>query len=218
MKCARVWFLLALLSLLTGCFPTIYSEQPLGEPAVLDPEKWNGRWLNSDGRVSTWTVVDTDTVASTAFGNADRGLSSVCDPLPTKMVRWGLREFQGWYIPYKKDDKIGIKDGLYETAVLIRLKHPLMMHWSFINEQRVKALVEQGELPGRIEADRVILGALTQEHYKLLFRFRGAKSSVEYPMAAKDDYPDFPEPIDALAMLIKLPDELDPCKKGDENN
>ena len=87
------------------------------------------------------------------------------------------------------------------------------MYWSFINEQRVKALVEQGELPGRIEDDRVMLGALTQEHYKLLLRNR--RTEVEYPMPAKDDYPDFPGTKHALAMLIKLPDELDPCKKGD---
>jgi len=221
MKCARVWFLLALLPLLTGCFPSIYSEQPLGEPAVLDPEKWNGRWLSTwvgdrTLKVSTLTVVDADTVAmySTGFGNGDGGLSSVCDPLPTKMVRLSLREFQGWYIVYKKDDKISIKDGLYVTSMLIRLKHPLM-HWSFINEQRVKALIEQGELPGRIEGHREILGALTQEHYKLLFQPRSIKNSVEYPIVAKDDYPDFPDPMIG-PIWIKLPAELDPCKKGDK--
>ena len=98
MKSARIRFLLALLPLLTGCFPTIYSEQPLGEPAVLDPEKWNGRWLSAKGEVWTWTVVGTDTVAFTVARDADSGLSRVCDPSPTDMTRMSLREFQGWYI------------------------------------------------------------------------------------------------------------------------
>lgn len=208
MRCARIWFLLAVLPLLTGCFPHIYSEQPLGEPAVLDHEKWNGRWLTKEGNVVTMTVVDTDTVASFS-GKTDGGLSSVCDPSPSDMVRLSLRAFQGWYIVYKSNGKIDTEDDLYITSTLIRLKGR-SMYGSFINDQRVKALVKQDELPGRIEAGRVILGALTQEHYKLLFRTRRTK--VEYPIAAKDDYPD----VERKAVAIKLPDELDPCKKGDK--
>lgn len=212
MKCARIWFLLALLPLLAGCFSKIFSEQPLGEPAVLVPEMWNGRWLNSDGGVSTWTVVDTDTVASTAFGKSDGGLTSVCDPSPSDINRLSLRESQGWYILYEENGRTPISNGLYETTLLVRLEGRGMVV-SFINKQRAKALVEQGELPGRIEASRVILGALTQEHYKLLFHNRGTE--VEYPMAAKDDYPDVYFTMRGY-WFLKLPDELDPCKKGDK--
>ena len=205
MKSARVWLLLALLPLLVGCvrFPTIYSKQPLGEPAVLDPEKWNGRWLHSNGEVVTWTVVGTDTLAGTKRGEP------YCDPSPSDMDRASLREFQDWYILYKDNDEFLIRDGLYVASWLIQLEGRTI-YGSSINEQRVKALVEQGELPGRIEADRVILGALTKEQHKLLFHARAKK--VEYPMAAKDDHPD----VGREAVAIKLPDELDPCKKGDK--
>jgi len=105
-------------------------------------------------------------------------------------------------------------DGIHQIDALILPVPPASLYVFFPNEERVKALVEQGELPGRIENGRAILGALTPEHHRLLFDIRKLTPPVEYPKMAKDDYPHFPVP---LSSFHKLPAELDPCKKGDRD-
>jgi hypothetical protein len=180
MRCAQVFFLLTLLSLLTGCFPVIYSEQPLGQQAVLDPKVWNGQWLANDGSWSTMSVVDFNTLVL--------GKRGVCIPSPMER---------------REETK------LRQTEALLWLRgQTLYGFWP--NEERVKALIEQGEIPGRIEGSHPILGALTPEHYNLIFALR--RDSVEYPLAAKNDSPMLPL---VASSFIKLPDELNPCKKGE---
>lgn len=203
MQSARIWFLLALLPLLAACWPVIYSEHPLGEPAVLDPKEWNGRWLGSSHgspRLGTISVVDSDTIR---LRDAD------CDPSTEDRERddrLRLRQYKNWYIFAEKPDSTS---GLYVISLLLR-RVGAAVEWFYPNEERVKALIEQGDLPGRIEDGRAILGALTPEHYALLF---GPGTRSKYPRAAKDDIPYDPfEPQHPI--MIKLPDELDPCRKA----
>lgn len=69
-------------------------------------------------------------------------------------------------------------------------------------DERLKELIAKHALPGRINAEgKVVLGPLLPEHYKLmlsqeagLFKWR------------------------AGTPLIKLPDQLNPCKKGQQLN
>ena len=62
----------------------------------------------------------------------------------------------------------------------------------------LKALVEKGALPGHVDPDgTVILGALSPEQYWLIVS----------PESGVFDWTT-PRP------LIKLPEDLDPCKKG----
>jgi hypothetical protein len=204
MRCAQVFFLLTLLSLLTGCFPVIYSEQPLGQQAVLDPKVWNGQWLANDGSWSTMSVVDSNTLVL--------GKRGVCNPSPMeRREETKLRQTEGLYILQQKITEAADprKVGLYRTDALLWLRgQTLYGFWP--NEERVKALIEQGEIPGRIEGSHPILGALTPEHYNLIFALR--RDSVEYPLAAKNDSPMLPL---VASSFIKLPDELNPCKKGE---
>jgi len=200
MKCARIWFLLALLPLLAGCFPKIFSEQPLGEPAVLDPRNWNGYWLGDDGKWTRLLVVDADTLLI--------GPSNTCDPSSSEATeRVHVRQSEGWYFAERGLDKSGSGTvNLYETHELLRVENRTL--YVFLpNDKRAMALVEQGELPGRIENGQVVLGALTPEQHEVLFQ---VKEFGVYPRTAKDDIPYLPFP---MATMIKLPDDLDPCKK-----
>ena len=205
MQTVRIWLLLALVSLSAGCFPTIYSERPLGEPAALDSKQWNGRWLNNSGEWTTFLVIDTDTLA---MGEGD-----ICSPSPTSLKQTKLRRSTGWYILQEKLDEAASTSRRYSTSGVMKLQGQVLYAF-WINEHRVKALVEQGELPGRIEGGRVVLGTLTEDHYKLLFNVRTFKASVKYPMTAKNDFPIFPVPA---MTYVKLPDDLDPCKKDESS-
>lgn len=207
MQSARVWFLLALLPLLAGCFslPVIYSEQPLGEPAVLDPKEWNGRWLDSNGGWRTFSVLGTDTLGF--------GPDGVCNPRLEDFEIARFRKSGRWYLYYKERDKTARTDSLCELTLLGR-REGSMLQLFLINEERVKVLIEQGDLPGRIEGGRVLVGALTPAGHALLFST--PYNSLEerkrkYPITAENDLPyDSDEPLS----FVKLPDELDPCKKA----
>ena len=70
-------------------------------------------------------------------------------------------------------------------------------------DKRLRELVAKHALPGQIDAERKVevLGPLSLEHYKVIL----AQESGLFDWRAG-------------APLIKLPDELDPCKKGRELN
>jgi hypothetical protein len=72
------------------------------------------------------------------------------------------------------------------------------MLWFSVDEERVKDLVEQGVLPGRVEDRRVILGALGSDHHQILL---------------SSQHPAFNREPSGVAM--KLPDNLDPCRKAE---
>jgi hypothetical protein len=82
---------LALLPLITGCLPGIYSEQPLGERvAVLDPQEWNGVWLGNQGQLSGVLVTEPDK------GMLVGDTADPCDPasgggLPVQLRQSGRR-------------------------------------------------------------------------------------------------------------------------------
>lgn len=207
MAFARAWFLLAVVPLLAGWFGSIYSEQPLGEPVVLDPKEWNGRWVSF--RRSAWytfSVIDSDTLVVAYH---------VCDPSQAEyLVKWKLRRAERWYIREEQTELSvrGSKISLYTTNTLWFRDKEGPLYQYLVNDERVKALVEQGDLSGRIENHLVILGALTLKQKKLLFAVRELDHPLGYPRTAKDDFPVYPE----VGAFIKLSNELDPCKKGDK--
>jgi len=206
MRSLRVWLLLAWLPLLAGCFPAIYSEQPLGDVAVLDPRAWDGLWLDADDNLIALVVVDSHTLVSRK--------ERVCDPSPianAEAEATKLRHFGNLYlVEMRSDTSDESVAGLYTTRlVMMRKGNVLVLYW--IDETRAEALVAQGALPGRIENGRVILGALTPEQGRVLFRV--GKESAKYPRTAKDDPPVFWVPI---GTLTKLPYALDPCKRGEQ--
>ena len=226
MRRARLWPLLALIPWLAGCPPAILSEQPLGdEIAALNPEKVDGMWLGpgvligirvvdaKKGRFAYWEARDYQ---------ADTSLR--CQPPPKLRDRCGEDEsvLEGT-CALRRQDVPGAEspfffvemrdnEGLYATngvatfdghsfAVVNPISASPLAAGGQVYE-RLRELVAKHALPGRVEAKgQVVLGPLSPEHYKVvlsqesdIFNWR-----IGFP-------------------LIKLPDELDPCKKRQELN
>ncbi len=205
---ARVWSLLALCLLLAGCLPAIYSQEPLGERRALDPVMWEGTWLGPSGlepRILMIRVVDAERgIIGLRHGCREEGrrlpdlqvrVSPGALPLGNSGATWlfmieGALDAKGEFVP---------KDGLpfQYTALAARPGRDLWT-WYFVADDRFESLVRQGALPGRIEDGRLILGHLDPEHYQAL-------ASVERPVVHWED----------PTVFLRLPPELDPCKKED---
>ncbi|MGE5730587.1 MAG: hypothetical protein ACM37U_01510, partial [Gemmatimonas sp.] len=83
------------------------------------------------------------------------------------------------------------------TALAARPSRDLWI-WYFVADDRFESLVRQGALPGRTEDGKLILGHLDSEHYKVL-------ASIERPVVHWED----------PTVFVRLPSELDPCRKGE---
>jgi hypothetical protein len=173
----------------------ILSKQPLGEVAVLKPEEWNGVWIYEGAELYRLAVIDAD---KGVLGGRD-----ACDPSsPYKQLN--LRQSGSWYTESTPGLRGGPESivGLYEiTHLSFRDGHALFSYE--VDAKRIRALVEQGALPGRIENNNVILGTLTPQHYRVLLPEN--KDSKEAP----------PVLWRSVRFSMKLPEELDPCKKGE---
>ena len=226
---------LALAPWLYGC-GTIYSAQPFGnEIAVFDPQRINGLWLAGDGSLIGVRVVDaTNGVVTTwlakarpdsdkqialrchppvvsnptcsyenALGTCMKEKKSTCTDHAVAACAW--RHYDVLYFPAiadAKKDAYATEFGLFISkpekewplAVLMHVKH---------GHNRIDSLIDEGKLPGRRdESGTRILGPLSLEHYKLIF----SKET--------DPFDIFP----GRYVFTKLPDEIDPCKKGGATN
>lgn len=173
----------------------ILSEQLLGEVAVLKPEEWNGVWIYDGAELYRLAVIDAD---KGVLGGRD-----ACDR-SSPYVPLKLRRFGSWYTESKPKLQGGPEGivGLYEITHLSFRNGRALFRFE-VDAKRIRALVEQGAIPGRIENENVILGTLMPEHYRVLLPENpGAK---EVP----------PVHWRSARFSMKLPDELDPCKKGE---
>ena len=216
MKSARVWFLLALLPLLAACtYNTILHEEPLGEIATLDPQEWSGLWLMGRNDVHpkfvSFNVVD-----------GKKGIMQVrvlqmnegC-PLLLKyhnLYQW--RRIGNWYFltpdPVRSyDDRISSELSKYApystTLAFFRSKATLILY--ALNPARARALILRKQIPGRIVDDWAILEKLSSKQHKLLFPY-GPINVDRDPETA------LPPAVhwEWLQTLVKLPDQLVPCK------
>ena len=221
MRSLRLWLILALAPWLAGfSCPTIYSEQPLGEPTVLDPQKLNGLWIGPSGEMQRIRVLDGQKGKLVVWSDTEGHDTPSCEP-PQKALRVCsaypqaclvrsvaaasdatiYREGASYYFEVDPTPR----EGVYETdgVALSDGNTVIIVYWFVPQEQlskRLTALVQTGALPGRVESSgRVVLGQLTAEHYRLILSEEGG---VVYWMSP---YP-----------FIKLPDKLDPCKKGEQ--
>jgi hypothetical protein len=173
----------------------ILSEQLLGEVAALKPEEWNGVWVYEGAELYRLAVIDAD---KGTLGGRD-----ACD-WSSSYVPLKLRQFGSWYTESKPKLQGGPEGivGLYEiTHFSFRNGHALFRFE--VDAKRIRALVEQGAIPGRIKNDHVILGTFTPEHYRVLLpENRDAKKAL-------------PVLWESVRISIKFPDELDPCRKGE---
>lgn len=185
---------LAVPLLVAGCVPVVYSDEPLGERvAVLKPEEWNGVWLNQSGGLSTIVVSDPGK-GTMKFGKASNNdWATLCDPSPSG-DEFAFRQSGSWYFPYEQTEK-----SPFETVFALLRKNDALISYG-VDESNVRDLIEKGVLPGRVENRKVILGALTPDHYKILL-------SKERPALFR---------FDPWGAYVKLPAALDPCKKPAE--
>jgi len=228
MRSARLWPLLALIPWLAGCPAPILSEQPLGdEIAVLNPEKVNGMWLGPDGALFGIRVVDAEkgrfayweTSADRAnppllcqppsnlrdtCSNDDGSASNGTCTLRRQQVPGAQWPF--FFVEWRDKKRLYATDAIATSngdsfAVIYPISASVFSDRGPVYE-RLEELVTNHALPGRIDAKgTVVLGPLSPEHYELIL----AQESGLFNWTAG-----FP--------LIKLPDELDTCKKGQQLN
>ena len=195
------WLLISLTSMLTGCLPVIHSDEPLGEVAVLAPAEWNGSWLSADEKhisLGTIRVVDADHGVIIAV---DRCQSEPAEPRSGELIQLRRSEKEGWFFPtWGNRGAQGkfIPRQAQPFAYIFFISRPSAHSWLWylVAQERFKALVEKGTLPGRVNGESVTLGHLNPEHYETIL-------SEERPLVHWRD------PI----ISLKLPEDLDPCKK-----
>jgi len=203
MRRRYIWLLGALGIWLGGC-EGIYSEQPLGEEiAVLNPEKVDGLWLVPGGGLAGARVLDAQKgllqIWAANDSRAGQKPAIQCEPPPSSEV-WVLRrQRDGESSLYFKEKKYG---GLYLTVFTLLSDGEwwaIAYEVSSTADETLRKLIKQRLVPGRIEpSGKVILGALTSEHYRLILSEKSGLFRWK-----------------ALAPYLKLPPELDPCKKAE---
>ena len=209
MRSLRVWLLLPLAPALASCFPFIFSEEPLGEVAELEPEKWEGSWLSADGEVAFFRVLDAKNgVIDVGGTSCESGRREAIQLRKAPGQRFQERRAVDWYFPLEGDvdaqgafaSKGGLLGGCNADpprcrylSTFVRFEGALIMY-QIADDVRIKSLVESGVLPGRVEQDEAVLGRLKAEHYDVLY-------AIDRPvMNWRSGWP-----------FIKLPPEIDPC-------
>lgn len=195
--------LLAALTFLAGCFPVLYTDVPLGEPARLEPSHWNGVWfigLPEKGRLvrmQLGVLGANDLAVTENWRECDMSQAG-----PWEDARFGeMRRYDEWYFLEACDGRLATGEPCEYGTILRNNKDVLTVHLA--DEARIRRLLDKGEVPGRIELlpsdgsqkQRVVLNPLSDKHYReLLSPLTGA-----FPV------------IDVLG--VRLPAELDPCSK-----
>jgi hypothetical protein len=176
-------------TLLVGCVTT-FSAEPLGETiANLKPDEWNGLWMDKQGDLARVRVVDSAGGKLLLIQDwkdcSARTTSSDTD----RVVQ--LRQSGSWYFenPKKK------KEVLYEVWLAFhRDREALFM--CVADDERVRELVVSGALPGFVYEGDVVIWPLSRDQYSVLL---------------SDSRPAFR----AVDVFMRLPGELDPCRKTD---
>lgn len=196
--------LLALLTLLAGCFPVLYTDAPLGELSQLEAGDWNGLWLVDLDHSKSGKLVRYQLGVPGINGFAVTGNWRECEM--SQAGPWEdvgsakMHRYDGWYFPETKGCQVTGEPCEY-TAIFQRDGAVLTMH--FADEVRIRRLLDEGEVPGRIELlpsdggqrQRVVLNPLTDAHYKELFNPLTGAFPIGYVVG------------------VRLLAELDPCSK-----
>jgi hypothetical protein len=206
MRLPRVWLLVALIALVTGCESFPVSEEPLGEVAALKPEEWTGSWLNAQtGTLRIIWVIDADKgIIAVTYGQSCEPPSA--DARGIDLIQLRRLPEEKWYFPIFKRHAEGFLPDEAPPFSIIWLyyrRNPDVWLWYRAVQDRFKSLVNEGALPGRVEGGAenktVVLGHLSPEHYKLIVS--GQRPLVKWE-----------EP----AIFVRLPPGLDPCRKGEK--
>lgn len=188
--------------LLGGCFPSVYTDAPLGEPAVAAPSEWDGLWICS-GKPELFRVWTIDPDFNGPTGTA-KWRECNAKPADREEInkRWRTFRRHGEWLFEDCAGRLATGEPCRYWRVARRLAEAVVVYEA--DDARIRQLLDQGKVPGRIEPQqfhyserqeqRVVLHSLTADHYAaLLDPASGAFRPTEF-------------------QCIRLPAELDPCK------
>ena len=158
MKLSRFACIGLLLLALPAC-NAVYVDEPIGErPLVLDPEEWEGTWLVGGGTVVMEVVDQNEGLLKIAWveGGYQGGLE-----LESAIIQ--LRGYDDWIfgtlMEYESDDAEGAG---YPWGIARQGDDQILILLPDVGKFR--ALVEAGDLPGRVDGEDVYLESLELEH------------------------------------------------------
>jgi hypothetical protein len=196
--------------LLTGCYPNIYTDVPLGEPAQFKSGEWDGLWLCAPEdliRVRTGVPGIRDPAITESWRECDTNQAGLWQPL--KLPRHTstsdrspgeFRHYRNWYfMPCEGGPATGKPCDISFFAQRIGT----VVYGYGADHDRIRKLLDEGKISGRIESvqsgdhleERLVLHSLTADHYKLLFELH--EGVLGQP----------------IGFCIRVPPELDPCDK-----
>jgi hypothetical protein len=181
-----------LATLVGGCVTT-FSAEPLGETiATLKPDEWNGVWMDTEGHRARVLVVDSAggqlrLVKDWKDCSAKGAAGDAQDVLQ-------VRQSGSWYFLSSPE-----KEVLYDVLVAFR-RHGEALYVCGVDDARVRELVMSGVLPGFVCEGDVVIWPLSPGHYPVL---------LSDARPAFRCYPPYGE------VFVRLPTELDPCRKTD---
>jgi len=140
-----------------GCSAVI-SKRPVGEqPARIPANQWEGDWLTHDGTVRV-KVVDANKGILKAFWIDDDQKGNPA--MRTATIE--LRESGGWLFANTEDEK-----GRGYVWGRITNKDGQILFWA-PEDRRFSQLIQDGVIPGKIDAGTVFLGDLKPRHFQFI--------------------------------------------------
>ena len=186
--CRRLF--LCCVCLLAGCVTT-FSSEPLGEAiAVLRPEEWNGVWMGRDGQLFRVVVIDAAD-GKLLMVEDGKDCSARTTASGTDVMRQ-LRQSGSWYFENPTE-----KEVLYDIWLAFHRDREALFV-CVADEERVRELVVKGALPGFTYEGDVVVWPLSHDLYRVLL---------------SDDRPAFRCGPPLGDVFMRLPAELDPCRR-----
>jgi len=194
----------------------LLSEEPLGHVATLNPQDWNGIWWllkAGNGKVfAKFTIVDPEKGIATL---QDARLEEGCLMTFDRQSESKWRQSGNWFFSSPEPLIFGVSvDKRYAPYGVhnVWLRDGVTLTPYVINKERARTLILRKLIAGRIEDDQVILEKLSPEQYELLFPNEQSTSEIVSEH--------LPPPVvwrPGAFQLVKLPDQLIPCKNSAES-
>ena len=183
--------------LLAGC---LYTDEPLGDPAVFEPSEWDGLWICSKGGEVVRVTIDPD--------SGQLYVAPVLrDGKGDELGRFArIRQHGEWLFEDDCGGRLTTGKPCAYVYVARRVEQAVLIYMA--DPSRIRRLLDEGKVVGRIEIvppwtgfpgrheEQVVLHSLKPEHYKaLLDPGQGAFTLTD-------------------EQCIRLPAELDPRERA----
>jgi len=157
MKYLRHMLFWIMAATITGC-GVVYTTQPIGEkPSLIEAKNWEGTWTNGEDFLTINVLDETNGLLQAAWIEHDQ------NQIKLESCKVHLLESGDWVFVSIQDKDNPKRYGWGR----IKKDGQQVVVW-LPDSVKFKTLVKEGQLPGRIENDDVVLGDLTSEHLKLI--------------------------------------------------